>query len=248
MAGIDFGIVMATFGLVLAALAVGGRFLTERRNRLRFAAGFSTAAMGFTMIGLEMLLLLAFQALYGYVYQQLAVLIAAFMAGMAVGSWLAMRKPAPAAPAGMRVLATTQVLTTLAPLVLLALFEAIGRASGTPSLAVSRLAFPAMALISGMLGGFEFPVASRIFFGAPEAPVAAVKSPGTLYALDLAGSCLGAILFSAWLVPVFGFLRTALLSAMVSLAPAAMAMLAAREANPAAPATPSSSARRTPGR
>jgi spermidine synthase len=223
-------------------VVVAGRW---RKRRLQFAAACSTAATGFTMIGLEMLLLLAFQALYGYVYQQLAVLIAAFMAGMAVGSWLAMRKPA---RAGMRVLATTQVLTTLAPLVLLALFEAIGRASGTPSLAVSRLAFPAMALISGMLGGFEFPVASRIFFGAPEAPVAAVKSPGTLYALDLAGSCLGAILFSAWLVPVFGFLRTALLSAMVSLAPAAMAMLAAREANPAAPATPSSSARRTPGR
>jgi len=242
LAGIPFETVAVALAVFLAAVVVAGRW---RKRRLQFAAACSTAATGFTMIGLEMLLLLAFQALYGYVYQQLAVLIAAFMAGMAVGSWLAMRKPA---RAGMRVLATTQVLTTLAPLVLLALFEAIGRASGTPSLAVSRLAFPAMALISGMLGGFEFPVASRIFFGAPEAPVAAVKSPGTLYALDLAGSCLGAILFSAWLVPVFGFLRTALLSAMVSLAPAAMAMLAAREANPAAPATPSSSARRTPGR
>ena len=42
--------------------------------------------------------------------------------------------------------------------------------------------------------------------------------PGTLYALDLAGSCLGAVLFSAWLVPMFGFLKTALLLALVSLA------------------------------
>jgi predicted membrane-bound spermidine synthase len=51
-----------------------------------------------------------------------------------------------------------------------------------------------------------------------------VQRPGRLYALDLAGSCLGAVLFSAWLVPVFGFLKTALLAAMVSLAPAAMAL------------------------
>jgi predicted membrane-bound spermidine synthase len=66
-----------------------------------------------------------------------------------------------------------------------------------------------------MLGGYEFAVASRM-----------VRRPVGLYALDLAGSCLGAILFSVWLVPVFGFFRTALLSAMVSLAPAAMALFA----------------------
>ena len=43
---------------------------------------------------------------------------------------------------------------------------------------------------------------------------------GTLYALDLAGGCVGAILFSAWLIPVFGFFRTSLLIAVVDLPPA----------------------------
>jgi spermidine synthase len=198
----------------------------------RFVAGFSTAAMGFTMIGLEMLLLLAFQAVYGYVYQQLAVVIAAFMAGMALGSWLGMRR---AARGGMRVLAVTQMLAAAAPLLLLGLFEAIGRADSTLGLAASQIAFPALALISGMLGGYQFPVASRIFFGAGQAepPAPPLQRPGTLYALDLAGSCLGAVLFSVWLVPVFGFFKTALLSAMVSLAPAAMAMLEGSKPDPA---------------
>jgi spermidine synthase len=205
-------------------LVLGGRFLTERRRRRHLAAGFCTAATGFTTIGLEMLLLLAFQAVYGYVYQQLALVIAAFMAGMALGSWLGMRR---AVRGGMRVLAITQVLAAAAPLVLLWLFEAMGRANSTSSLAASQMAFPALALVSGMLGGYEFPVASRIFFGAT------VGGAGTLYALDLAGSCLGAVLFSAWLVPLFGFLKTALLSAMVSLAAAAMAMTAGSETDPA---------------
>ena len=151
------------------------------------------------MIGLEMLLLLGFQAVYGYVYQQLAVVIAAFMAGMALGSWLAMR---PRARIGMRALAATLLLAAAAPLLLLAISHSAG-----------RFAFPALAALAGMIGGYEFALASRI---APR--------PGKLYALDLAGSCLAAILFSVWLVPVFGFLRTALLSAMVSLAPAAMAI------------------------
>jgi len=232
MAGVNFGVLLATFGAVLAALVVGGRFFTERRRRLPAAAGFCTAATGFTMIGLEMLLLLAFQALYGYVYQQLAVLIAAFMAGMALGSWLGMRR---AARGLTRVLAITQVLAAGAPLVLVGLFEAIGRANGAYSLAASQIAFPALALVSGMLGGYEFSVASRIFFGGPGTGNPLARRPGTLYALDLAGSCLGAVLFSVWFVPVFGFLKTALLSAMLSLAPAALVVLT-RSKSPGWPA------------
>ena len=105
--------------------------------------------------------------------------------------------------------------------------QAIARAGTAASLLGSQIAFPVLALASGTLGGFEFAVASRM-----------LPRPGTLYALDLMGSCLGAILFSVWLVPVFGFLKTALLSAMVSLAAAALAMLA----------HPPAGARRTPGR
>jgi spermidine synthase len=223
MAGVDFGSMAAAFGVVLAALVAGGRFLTEKRRRRPLAAGFCTAATGFSTIGLEMLLLLAFQAVYGYVYQQLAVVIAAFMAGMALGSWLGMR---PAARAGLRVLAITQMLAAAAPLVLLGLFEAMGPA-GISSLVASWIAFPVLALACGMLGGYEFLIASRIFFAG------GAHRPGTLYAFDLAGSCLGAILFSAWLVPVFGFLKTAVLSAMVSLAAVAMAMLARSDTDPA---------------
>jgi spermidine synthase len=197
MAGVHFGAMAAAFAVTLALLAVAGR------RRLPFVAGFSTAATGFTMIGLEMLLLLGFQAVYGYLYRQLAVVIAAFMAGMALGSWLGMR---PAARGGMRALAIAQLMAAAAPLLLLAIFQGPG---------ASLVTFPALAALSGMLGGYEFAVASRM-----------VRRPVGLYALDLAGSCLGAILFSVWLVPVFGFFRTALLSAMVSLAPAAMALFA----------------------
>jgi spermidine synthase len=243
MAGVHFGAMAAAFAVILALLAVAGRcrlpfvagFSTaatrparrtraETFGRLPFVAGFSTAATGFSMIGLEMLLLLGFQAVYGYLYQQLAVVIAAFMAGMALGSWLAMspaarggmralaatQVPAAGAPllmrGGLRALAATQVLAAGAPLLLLAIFEGP---------AVGLVAFPALAALSGMLGGYEFAVASRM-----------VQRPGKLYALDLVGSCLAAILFSVWLVPVYGFFRTALLSAMVSLSPAAMAMFA----------------------
>jgi predicted membrane-bound spermidine synthase len=90
---------------------------------------------------------------------------------------------------------------------------------------IGQVLFPSAALLCGMLGGYEFPLASRLFFASGPK-----RRAGTLYALDLAGSCLGAIFFSVYLVPVFGFFRTAVLIALVSLAPALMAILSAAPA------------------
>lgn len=205
------GLVVGT-ALLLLGLMLSGLLLTRKDRRSQLAAAGCTTAMGFSMMGLEILLLLGFQAIYGYVYQQLAIVIAAFMAGMALGSWTALRAPV---RREMRALALLQATAAAAPLLLCALFQALTRVTSAPALfAVSQILFPALALSCGMLGGYEFPIASRVFFSSSQA-----RSPGTLYALDLAGSCLGATLFSVYLIPVFGFSRTALLSAMVSLAP-----------------------------
>ena len=87
-----------------------------------------------------------------------------------------------------------------------------------------QIAFPVLALLSGVLGGYQFPIASRVFFSHR---AQGARHAGTLYALDLAGACLGAVAISAYLVPVFGFFKTALLIAVVNLAPAALAFLAA---------------------
>ena len=42
--------------------------------------------MGMSLITLEIILLLGFQAIYGYIYHQMAALIGFFMAGIGVGS------------------------------------------------------------------------------------------------------------------------------------------------------------------
>jgi spermidine synthase len=176
--------------LLTGVIALAFVLLAPFARRSATAAASCTAATGFTMIGLEVLLLVAFQSIYGYVYYQLAILIAGFMAGMALGSW-----------AGMRFsrLAAMQFAVAAAPLLL---YLAI----------VVRIAFPALALACGFLGGCQFAVASK------------KQSGGMLYALDLAGACAGGLLVSAWLVPVYGLLETAVLISAVNLAPAALAL------------------------
>ena len=211
--------------------------------------GFCVAAMGFTLLGLEVLLLLGFQALYGYVYQQLSILVAVFMVGMAAGAWLALNKvralPAQFKPVPASLdpkmcaetrrawrfeflrLALLQLLAALAPLLLYALFVLLeGVRNLAALLTISQIVFPVLALIAGLLGGYQFPLASRIYFARSDK---SKRNPGMLYALDLLGACLGAVALSAYLLPVYGFLRTAMLMAVVNLAPAALAALAAFE-------------------
>jgi spermidine synthase len=267
LAGLRFGAVAGAVALGLLALTlVAGLYERIRIARHRGSGdpaeagsplhrhhatlGLCVAAMGFTLLGLEVLLLLGFQALYGYVYQQLAILVALFMVGMAVGAWLALNKaralpaqsnPVPAAPdptvsAETRRawrfeflrLALLQILAAVAPLLLYALFVLLASVrSLTALLTTSPMVFPVLALIAGLLGGYQFPLASRIYFAGSDN---SKRNPGILYGLDLLGACLGAVALSAYLLPVYGFRRTAILMAVVNLGPAALAALAAFEA------------------
>jgi len=235
-ASVRFRSVLAISALVLLVLAGALRWQSDGARRLRSAAGFCVAATGFTLMGLEMLLLLGFQAIYGYVYHQLAIVIAAFMVGMAVGSWWARRGYTAAMKNGASgergqaalLLVLLQILVAVSPLSLYALlvwFAGIRTALGL--WLVSQIVFPTLAILGGLLGGYQFPVASRVFFASL---LQRPSSLGSLYALDLLGACLGAVLLSVYLVPVFGFLKTALLSAVVNLAPAGLAYLSMREA------------------
>jgi spermidine synthase len=131
------------------------------------------------------MLLLGFQARHGYVYHQLAVLTAGFMAGAALGTWAGIRFPRIS-------LQALQAAAAISPLLLVPVLIA-----SPPSV------FPALAVVCGALGGYQFAVASRL-----------TPKPGLLYAVDLAGACAGALLLSAWLIPVYGFLKTAALMAI----------------------------------
>jgi spermidine synthase len=226
MAGIRFGPLAMGLGLALLGLVGIVGWLSGPRNRARANAGFCAAAMGFTLMGLEMLLLLAFQAIYGYVYQQLAIIIAGFMLGMALGSRWALRGAARAS--GTRDawrLFYLQLVAGASPLVLYALFHGLAAIKNPATVFLaSQMLFPVLGVSCGIFGGYQFVVATRIFFSKSEGRG---TGPGTLYALDLAGACVGAVVLSMYLVPVFGFRETAWLMAVMNLAPAVLAGLLA---------------------
>jgi spermidine synthase len=217
------------FGKVAGALAIAlvigvglVAFLPGRERRARAAAASSVAATGFTLMALQIFLLLGFQAVYGYVYTELAILIGLFMAGIALGSWLAMRRND--FHAGWKLIAAQLLLALSAPALLLAV-SAFGNIwSRSAAWLAAQIVFPALAALAGMLGGYQFVAAAGIFLRGR----AENTSLGLLYALDLAGGCLGALALSTFLIPVFGFWRTAWLAAAINAAALLLTLRASR--------------------
>jgi spermidine synthase len=219
--------VIIAVALVLAAGVAVSVWRLRRVRRLRAAALGSVAAMGMTMIGLQVLLLLAFQALYGFVYHQLAILIAAFMVGMAFGSRLATRRyrePVTVRRVVRTLLVLQIVAAVFSPLLVVLAFVSSLFDNPIGVIIIVNVVFPLLALLSGGLGGYQFPLASRIYFGGTQSGTRADTGRGAglgaVYAIDLAGACVGAALVSAYFIPVFGFLFTALLMSVFNVAPA----------------------------
>ncbi|HWR14053.1 MAG TPA: fused MFS/spermidine synthase [Terriglobales bacterium] len=183
----------------------------------RVAAGYSVAMMGLTLMVLEILLLLGFQAVYGYVFNELALIIAGFMIGMATGSWLALRHTENRN--SIRLLWLTQVAAVVVLLAVTPLIVGMGKltAFGLPTIFLHAV-FLVFAVLCGIVGGFQFPIGMRIF-----SHVRQPASPGTLYGLDLFGACVGALVISMWLIPVFGFYKTAGIVALANLGPILLA-------------------------
>ncbi|HYK87470.1 MAG TPA: hypothetical protein VE398_01775, partial [Acidobacteriota bacterium] len=174
------------------------------------------AVTGFTLMALQIFLLLAFQSVYGYVYHKLAILIAMFMAGISFGCWLATRQVRSSNnPFGM--IATTQFILAASAPGLIFLVSRLSQSSVT--LLAAQVLFPMLAGLGGMVGGYQFPLATEVYLRDSNSKTGL----GTVYALDLLGGCAGALLLSSYLIPVFGFSKTAWLSAAVNLAPALLA-------------------------
>ncbi len=217
LAGVKFTslLLVTVFPVALASVAV--RWFAAGRRRQKAIAGLCVATMGTVLMALQILLLLGFQAIYGYVYYQLAILIAAFMAGMAAGSWLVLRRSSPGAQASVRpyALAGLQAAAAASPLLLYALLRTLTTITSSAGLLLaSEILFPAVAIVFGVMGGYQFQVASRVYFSPADRSRSGLAA---LYAMDLLGACLGAILVSAYLVPVFGMFKSACLISAAAL-------------------------------
>ncbi len=178
-------------------------------TRSLYYAVFST---GFVGMAVEMTVLLAFQSIYGYLYEWIGLLIASFMAGLASGAFLLTRMMS-RVRRGVRLLLRLEGLHLAFVLAAAWGIVALHRLvlGNTVVMDTPKLVLLGINLVAGVLVGAEFPLANReavVRTGRGSAVVG-----GKLYALDLAGAWLGALLVSVMLVPLIGIRNTLLFAA-----------------------------------
>jgi spermidine synthase len=201
---IKFSWFLALF-LLLAGLIL---LLKKKTNPVKIL-WLAMAIGGFSLMAAEILLIIAYQSLFGYLYYRLALLIALFMLGLAGGTWLGIKKTQPRSNRLIRLSSISRIhLLIIAYLFLIYclfwfnLFDQI-------NLFLSReIVFPILAVLIGGLVGLEFTYANHLY-GA--------FHPGFIYSADLLGSCLGALSAALFFIPLMGIGQTLLILIMINL-------------------------------
>ncbi|MFH1403516.1 MAG: hypothetical protein ABIH11_04525 [Candidatus Altiarchaeota archaeon] len=169
-------------------------------------------SIGFAGMTLEVALLIAFQAMYGSIYQKLGIVITSFMAGVVLGAHYANRR---GGSDGVRLLRRTAYSITAYSLILPALLSTISMADDQYLTMLSSGAlFPLLAALLGAHVGAVFPTATLHAVASGDKPSAAA---GRVYSLDLAGAFFGAILASTIMIPLYGVYWTCFLTAAINL-------------------------------
>lgn len=187
-------------------LGIGWQRLKKRLD-LRFAVLFAVFTTGLSTMALQIALIFSFQSVYGFVYEMVAVIIAVFMCGLALGAYLSNSYIKDKSNIG--ILAFVQFIIFL--------FAGL---IGLTLPVIARIVLPALIFLlfitltftAGLINGLDFPLATACYL-VPGKRVD--RTVGIIYAVELLGACLGAILASIVIVPVFGIIASCFLAALM---------------------------------
>ena len=174
----------------------------------RFIGLFVISSTGFTAIAIEILLIFTYQNLFGYIYHEIGLIVAAFMAGLALGAWW-MRKPKIQGAAGLRNKLLKFEIGILVLCVSLVLGFLLGEQISAVAAFGTRYLTFVLLVSAGLLTGAEFPLAVALFMKSKQAKVGA--GAGAIDSADHIGATLGAAATGVLLVPIFGLWPTAIL-------------------------------------
>jgi spermidine synthase len=200
--------------VLVALLSFIQRFSSHLSQSPTIRVLYGVATFGLSGISLEILIVLAFQVFFGYLYHKIGLLLALFMVGLAGGSFIFSYYPKSRA-SKLKTFITFQVILACFCLALALVFIYF---NNLPPLGYQnffyREAFSLLSLLAGFIGGTHFPLANRLLLKGQTrvGPVA-----GLIYGVDLLGSFLGCLLVGLVLIPSAGILQTLFILALLNL-------------------------------
>ena len=195
--------------LSLAIFLLSLRWVEVRRASILIAVGVT----GALEIIFEVIILLVFQVLFGFVYAKLGLILMGFMIGLGAGG-LWMNKSMRRKNRSIGDMLKIQGALCVYPLLLIGIFQVLSSAKGSAGIFISsEILFPLITAAGGFLGGMQFPLANKLYI---EQRGQVGHSGGKIYGIDVLGSSLGALLAGSILIPVLGIWNTCLVLACLS--------------------------------
>jgi spermidine synthase len=168
------------------------------------SAGLFTGS--FTLMSLEIMLILGIQVITGYLFQVIGTLIMFFMLGLAAGAGRTGVPGLKSTTGGYALLQLVLALCALSiPFVIIWLSE--HHAGDSPSL----LTFIFLAFLVSYIVGNEYRIASFLSTFRGQLVIT------TNYSAEMFGAAVGAMAASMFLLPLFGMIKTGLLLAFINL-------------------------------
>ena len=189
---------MWVFGGVILIVML---FLLSRLNLIQ--AGMFTG--GFAASSSEVILLITFQIIYGYVYLMSGVIIAVFMGGLTLGALTGRRIVKTFGPVSY---SGNQLAIGLFALLLPLVINILKPITGYPF--IVHFIFFILTIAISFLVGTLFSIGSHIQKGN----VPAVTSG--IYSADLAGSAFGALIVSVFLIPLIGLVKVSIAVGLIN--------------------------------
>ncbi|NQT75709.1 MAG: hypothetical protein HQ566_04215, partial [Candidatus Omnitrophica bacterium] len=186
-----------------------------KKSSLKTPVVLSIGTTGMSEISFQIIVILAFQFLYGYMYYKIGVILTSFMIGLVLGVF-SINRILDRVKNEKALYLKTQGAICLYPLVLVLILIYMARANTLrPDIGKGLEAgFAFLPVIAGFIGGFQFPLANKICL---KSSGDAGKTAGILYGVDLFGSCVGGLLVGLLLVPVLGIIETCVLLSIVNI-------------------------------
>jgi spermidine synthase len=183
----------------------------------RHAVTYSIFTTGLTGMIFSLAMIFTFQTFYGYLYHQIGLLVAIFMAGIAFGSFLIsnrLHRLKEDSFLFLKIEILIILFATLLPFIFMT------PSSQLENKAVSSLFYTGFLVISflaGMFTGLQFPLAVKIYLDNPARKEKLGQTAGLLYGADLFGGFFGGLLGGVLLLPLLGLKETCFMMAMLKI-------------------------------
>ena len=202
--------------VILFAVLLLVYFLYRSKNRRLYRVGISYSILttGFAGMIFDLMIIFTFQAIYGFVFAWIGILVASFMAGAAFGAMLitrALERVENCLGLFIKIELAIICFTLGFPVV----FLAVPTYLGSPEVSFFfKIVFLVISFISGLLIGSQFPLANKLYL---KESTSLSKTAGLLYASDLLGGWFGGILGAVVLLPVLGLTGTCITVVLLKL-------------------------------